>query len=72
MKTVILILKTIWHKQRVHHEKAQLMIAERYFFVELQDGVLVVRNVPAPICNQYGEKFPSDDVMEVLEYIASD
>ena len=42
------------------------------FSVELTVGVLIVRNVPAHICNQCGEKFISDDVMKVLEKIAMD
>ena len=35
-------------------------------------GVLIVRNVPASICNQCGEKFLYADVMKVLENIAVD
>ena len=52
--------------------KGSIETGKTIFSVELTVGVLIVRNVPASICIQCGEKFISDDVMEILENIAVD
>lgn len=37
--------------------------------VELETGLLYIKQVPADVCNQCGESFISDDVAEKLEKI---
>jgi len=41
------------------------------FPVEMERGMVVVRDVPADICKQCGEVFIPDDVAEVLERIVN-
>lgn len=49
------------------------MISERVLFaVELGKGVLVVRNVPALVCEHCGEQWLADDTTQRLEQLAAD
>jgi YgiT-type zinc finger domain-containing protein len=41
------------------------------FTVDYSHGVLVVRNVPAAICSQYGEEWIADADASRLEHFAS-
>jgi YgiT-type zinc finger domain-containing protein len=42
------------------------------FAVDLGTGVLVVRNVPALVCSQCGERWFTDEVTRRLEALAGD
>ena len=49
------------------------MEEERILFaVELGTGVLVVRNVPALVCQRCGEQWLSDETTQRLEQLAAD
>lgn len=49
------------------------MVPERILFaVDLRKGVLVVRNVPALVCDQCGQRWIPDDVAAKLEQLAND
>lgn len=42
------------------------------FFADLGSGVIVIRHVPAMICDQCGADWIDDSVAEILENIAED
>ena len=42
------------------------------FAAQIEDGVLVVRDVPATVCSQCGEEWIDDDVTARLTEIAED
>jgi len=42
------------------------------FAVDLGTGVLVVRNVPALVCDQCGQRWIPDDIAAKLEQLADD
>lgn len=42
------------------------------FSVEIDSGILIIKDVPVETCSQCGEKWFPDDVMERLEIMAGD
>ena len=42
------------------------------FTVDLGESIIVVRDVPATLCNQCGDEWLSDEVVERLESIVED
>ena len=49
--------------------KGSMELTRTKFVVDLGSFVLIVKNVPAWVCRQCGEKVFDDDVMEKLEKI---
>lgn len=42
------------------------------FTTKINEGILVIQDVPAEICSQCGEEWLSDEVMEKIELLAMD
>lgn len=51
--------------------KGKIESGKTNFPVEIKEGIVFIKNVPANICSQCGEVFIADNIAKVLEKIAS-